>query len=412
MAELPTRDEFLRTAFTPVAPSSLPEGQRVCQICQEDYINPSPGEEPERPVRLPCNHIFGEKCIKTHFNTADVDDFLNRNCPFRCRLIRRTVGDSVEPGHRTELRQQGITFDAQGERRYPQEFYNELDAEILRDAGIDPEEHRRERQEFLEWYGLFDRNGDPLPREQWHLRARGIDVGPARRLDRESENYGRRFPQEHPRASTITPRGARTRTIQPSALEDDIRACITDILLANRHRINEIESQLLRDSTQIRRRGDTDDYAASPTFERTSRRPSIARTRRGYGDESRFTSDLYHSAGTSSSHRTRLGRTDSQQPITRHEFFRRDHQSGANPSWEPIRFDDLHIGRHGSHRPSRLSERGAASPITSGSIFGLIFGRGPSTREPSTSNRLGENTGNSRRSIRDRIFELDDEFDF
>jgi hypothetical protein len=94
---LPVRDEFLRTAFTPVDPNSLLEDQQVCHICQEHYINPSEGEDKEAVVRLPCGHTFGERCIRRWFSTTDADYFYNRNCPFRCQLIRRTDRDAVPP---------------------------------------------------------------------------------------------------------------------------------------------------------------------------------------------------------------------------------------------------------------------------------------------------------------------------
>ena len=69
----------------------LPELQDYpCWICQEPYMLGShpvsePVDEHETPVRLPCNHVFGERCLTSWFNTyrGDLDTF-NTQCPL-CR---------------------------------------------------------------------------------------------------------------------------------------------------------------------------------------------------------------------------------------------------------------------------------------------------------------------------------------
>ncbi|KAM0799606.1 hypothetical protein BDR22DRAFT_963704 [Usnea florida] len=43
-----------------IPPSTLPEDKPVCHICYEPYVHPLPTE---MPTVLPCQHIFGRKCI-------------------------------------------------------------------------------------------------------------------------------------------------------------------------------------------------------------------------------------------------------------------------------------------------------------------------------------------------------------
>lgn len=57
---------------------SLPENERTCVICYNDYGAETPEGISENPLRLPkCKHVFGDHCIKKWFEESD-------SCPY-CR---------------------------------------------------------------------------------------------------------------------------------------------------------------------------------------------------------------------------------------------------------------------------------------------------------------------------------------
>jgi hypothetical protein len=91
---LPTRDQFLSSpsSLRRVRPEDLTDGDIPCTICLEAYGD---GDEPENPVRLPCGHVVGERCIQTHLNSLDYNGLYQNTCPFRCELYQRT--DSGRP---------------------------------------------------------------------------------------------------------------------------------------------------------------------------------------------------------------------------------------------------------------------------------------------------------------------------
>ncbi|KJK78729.1 hypothetical protein H634G_05543 [Metarhizium anisopliae BRIP 53293] len=61
-----------------VEASALPESERTCVICYNDYGVASPEGVNEAPLRLPqCKHIFGDHCIKKWLEDSD-------SCPY-CR---------------------------------------------------------------------------------------------------------------------------------------------------------------------------------------------------------------------------------------------------------------------------------------------------------------------------------------
>jgi hypothetical protein len=95
---LPPRGEFLQNGLIPTDPNSLPEGQRVCIICQEDYINPTEGEEPEPCVKLPCGHTVGDRCIRQWFDTPDPDGWYRRTCPYNCEPFIEQTDSSTGLG--------------------------------------------------------------------------------------------------------------------------------------------------------------------------------------------------------------------------------------------------------------------------------------------------------------------------
>ncbi|OTB00051.1 hypothetical protein M426DRAFT_245443 [Hypoxylon sp. CI-4A] len=66
------------TSLESVAISSLPENERTCVICYNDYGAETPEGICEIPLRLPkCKHVFGDHCIKKWFEESD-------SCPY-CR---------------------------------------------------------------------------------------------------------------------------------------------------------------------------------------------------------------------------------------------------------------------------------------------------------------------------------------
>ncbi|KLU87345.1 hypothetical protein MAPG_06345 [Magnaporthiopsis poae ATCC 64411] len=57
---------------------SLPENERTCVICYNEFGIPNPEGINEAPLRLPkCKHVFGDHCIKKWFEESD-------SCPY-CR---------------------------------------------------------------------------------------------------------------------------------------------------------------------------------------------------------------------------------------------------------------------------------------------------------------------------------------
>ncbi|KAI0848340.1 hypothetical protein F5Y00DRAFT_90327 [Daldinia vernicosa] len=79
------------TSLESVTISNLPENERTCVICYNDYGAETPEGICENPLRLPkCKHVFGDHCIKKWFEESD-------SCPY-CR-------DKVpsEPQHRNSV---------------------------------------------------------------------------------------------------------------------------------------------------------------------------------------------------------------------------------------------------------------------------------------------------------------------
>ncbi|KAI0888642.1 uncharacterized protein GGS22DRAFT_196544 [Annulohypoxylon maeteangense] len=66
------------TSLESVAVSSLPESERTCVICYNEYGAETPEGISEKPLRLPrCKHVFGDHCIRKWFEESD-------SCPY-CR---------------------------------------------------------------------------------------------------------------------------------------------------------------------------------------------------------------------------------------------------------------------------------------------------------------------------------------
>ncbi|VUC33894.1 unnamed protein product [Clonostachys rosea] len=76
--------------------SELPEDERTCIICYNDFGDECPEGHAETPRRLPkCKHIFGDRCIKKWLEESD-------NCPYcrdrvgRVRASDLTMADFAE----------------------------------------------------------------------------------------------------------------------------------------------------------------------------------------------------------------------------------------------------------------------------------------------------------------------------
>ncbi|KAJ4290144.1 hypothetical protein N0V88_006652 [Collariella sp. IMI 366227] len=82
---------------------SLPEKDRNCIICYNDYGKMSPEGVTESPLRLPkCKHVFGDHCIKKWFSEAD-------SCPY-CRE-KVPSSPQVNQAYRSL---QGLIYGARG----------------------------------------------------------------------------------------------------------------------------------------------------------------------------------------------------------------------------------------------------------------------------------------------------------
>lgn len=74
--------ELMRRLNLISTPASTPLDDENCSICRESYNHPSEGP-PQRPVQLPCSHIFGLSCLGFVLSCWDPCSGLPR-CPL-CR---------------------------------------------------------------------------------------------------------------------------------------------------------------------------------------------------------------------------------------------------------------------------------------------------------------------------------------
>ncbi|KAH9908718.1 hypothetical protein F4778DRAFT_360672 [Xylariomycetidae sp. FL2044] len=74
--------------------SELPESERTCVICYNDFGVANPEGINEAPLRLPkCKHVFGDHCIKKWFEESD-------SCPYcRDKVPSEPQHRSVQPQH-------------------------------------------------------------------------------------------------------------------------------------------------------------------------------------------------------------------------------------------------------------------------------------------------------------------------
>ncbi|PMD28006.1 hypothetical protein NA56DRAFT_697034 [Hyaloscypha hepaticicola] len=58
---------------TPINVMHLPKDKRECGICFESYVSKDDEDrEEEEPVELPCEHVWGKRCIEKHFEAGSV----------------------------------------------------------------------------------------------------------------------------------------------------------------------------------------------------------------------------------------------------------------------------------------------------------------------------------------------------
>lgn len=66
-----TQKEFL-DSLQPIPIESVDENGRRCPYCWRSYGEKTPGQDDaEQPVKLACNHVFGEQCMRSLFAIKD-----------------------------------------------------------------------------------------------------------------------------------------------------------------------------------------------------------------------------------------------------------------------------------------------------------------------------------------------------
>jgi hypothetical protein len=57
----------------PINVMHLPKDKRECGICLESYVSKDDEDrEEEEPVELPCEHVWGQRCIEKHFEAGSL----------------------------------------------------------------------------------------------------------------------------------------------------------------------------------------------------------------------------------------------------------------------------------------------------------------------------------------------------
>ncbi|EUC28990.1 hypothetical protein COCCADRAFT_8723 [Bipolaris zeicola 26-R-13] len=98
----PTEQTFL-ASLVPVPLETVEHDNRECIFCETRYgeISDSAPGSPEMPVRLRCNHVFGEQCARRHFGQRLIIEFNIRPLEFHPGtrgniLISKLHGRAVE----------------------------------------------------------------------------------------------------------------------------------------------------------------------------------------------------------------------------------------------------------------------------------------------------------------------------
>ena len=71
-----------------------------CPICLVPYSQPfAKGEPAEEPLRLPCGHIVGGRCIGEWLTTTTISSGGGASCP----ICRRQLGENMRHWHVQEV---------------------------------------------------------------------------------------------------------------------------------------------------------------------------------------------------------------------------------------------------------------------------------------------------------------------
>lgn len=85
--------------------ADLPEEERTCNICYNEFGVETPEKITETPVRIPgCKHMFGDRCIKTWFEDSNL-------CPYCREAVESEMRSFLPPGTHAALAAHGGLHD-------------------------------------------------------------------------------------------------------------------------------------------------------------------------------------------------------------------------------------------------------------------------------------------------------------
>ncbi|KAI1456016.1 hypothetical protein F4805DRAFT_254920 [Annulohypoxylon moriforme] len=109
------------TSLESVAATSLPENERTCVICYNDYGVETPEGISENPLRLPrCKHVFGDHCIKKWFEESDSCPYCRDRVPsepqYRQAMNAHNVYRFLRQHHQMQMQMQTMRTGRDGDR--------------------------------------------------------------------------------------------------------------------------------------------------------------------------------------------------------------------------------------------------------------------------------------------------------
>ncbi|KAI1208304.1 uncharacterized protein F4807DRAFT_147095 [Annulohypoxylon truncatum] len=154
------------TSLESVTVSSLPQNERTCVICYNDYGVETPEGISENPLRLPrCKHVFGDHCIKKWFEESDSCPYCRDRVPsepqYRQAMNAHNVYRFLRQHHQMQMQMQ-ITRPGREHERGDSEAGGRLDS-ILNGFASSP----------YTGYDEYGAAGGPPSR-----RADGMHIGP------------------------------------------------------------------------------------------------------------------------------------------------------------------------------------------------------------------------------------------